>query len=219
MNNLLTGLYAITAPELSQNHLVNHVEAALKGGARVIQYRDKISSEVDRLKTAKNLFDLCRDYDRPLIINDDIRLCQRVGAHGVHLGRADGDITLARQLLGPAAIIGATCHASLDFARESLQAGANYLAFGRFFDSKSKPDAPAAPLSLLTQAKSQFSIPIVAIGGITLDNAQSTLAAGASMIAVIHSLFAVTDLSDSRTITARAQAFSKLSDILTTEDE
>jgi thiamine-phosphate pyrophosphorylase len=138
--------------------------------------------------------DLCREHGAELIINDDVHLALSVGAHGVHLGQDDMPPQEARKLLGPKATIGVTCHADLDLAHTAVQAGANYVAFGRFFPSTTKPDAPPAPLELLIQARQMLDVPIVAIGGITLDNAQSVLASGADWLAVSHSLFSAPNI-------------------------
>ncbi len=210
MTDPLLGLYAITAPELSQEQLLPHVQAALEGGARVVQYRDKTATRIERLRRAQDLLALCREFRRPLIINDDLDLCVRIHADGVHLGRSDGSLVLARQRLDPAAIVGATCHDSLAMAQEARQAGATYCAFGRFFDSHTKSSAPPAPLSVLTRARHELDLPIVAIGGIGLDNAQSVISAGAAMIAVIHHLFALADPRQTAIIRQRAQALSQL---------
>lgn len=189
-------LYAITDSHLMPGQkLFNGVEAALVGGCRRVQYRDKSSDGVRRIAEATQLLELCNAFNAELLINDDIFLAQKIGAHGVHLGQTDGNVRDARKLLGDAAIIGVTCHASLELARIAVKDGANYVAFGRFFSSTTKPDAPPAPLSLLGNARQEFAdIPIVAIGGITLENAPSVLAAGATMIAVSFSLFGAVDI-------------------------
>ncbi|WP_250656505.1 thiamine phosphate synthase [Alkalimarinus coralli] len=200
----LRGLYAITDPDLLPGKkLVSAVEQALQGGASVIQYRDKTASEAELVRLAASLASCCRDYQRPLIINDRIDICKRVSADGVHLGQEDNAIKTARQTLGPDAIIGATCHNSVTLAEQALADGASYIAFGRFFSSLSKQHAPPAELSIFEQAKA-IPLPKVGIGGINLDNAQSVLEHGADMIAVIHALFASHD------ITTKASAFDKL---------
>lgn len=189
-------LYAITDSHLMRGEtLFSSVEAALKGGCRLVQYRDKSADVARRFAEANKLLQICRAYDAQLIINDDMQLANAVKADGVHLGQEDGNPGVARALLGEHAIIGVTCHASLLLAQDALQAGANYVAFGRFFPSNTKPDAPPAPLSLLTEARQLLGdISIVAIGGITLENAGSVITAGANTVAVSHSLFAATDI-------------------------
>lgn len=203
----LRGLYAITDSQLlAGGKLLPYAEAALKGGATLLQYRDKSSDEARRLRQAEALRELCRRYGAGLIINDDAELAARLGV-GVHLGQEDGSLAAARALLGRDAIIGATCHARLELAEQARQEGASYIAFGRFFDSQTKPGAPAATPELLEQARARFRLPIVAIGGVTLDNAPALIARGASMVAVIHALFAAENAAE---VERRARAFSQL---------
>lgn len=185
--------------------LFSGVEAALKGGCKFVQYRDKSQHPEQRLNDATILLKLCNQYKANLIINDDVQLAHQISAQGVHLGQGDGDVKTARALLGNSAIIGVTCHDSLAFAEKAIADGASYIAFGRFFSSNTKPDARPAQLSLLTEAKKQFPTTlIVAIGGITTDNAKRVLTAGANMIAVCHSLFAANDIE------AQAKSFNTL---------
>lgn len=196
-------LYAITDTLLlPDEQLVPAVAAALRGGCRRIQYRDKSLSSEMRLQQTQTLLSLCLEHGAELIINDDPHLAARIGAHGVHLGQGDMPLEQARRLLGPEAVVGITCHASLTLARAAVQSGASYVAFGRFFPSSTKPEAPAAPLGLLAAARQTLAVPIVAIGGITLDNAQSVMASGAHWLAVSHSLFSAPDIE------ARARAFN-----------
>jgi thiamine-phosphate pyrophosphorylase len=192
---MLHGLYAITNAKLTpDSRLIAQVEAALRGGARVIQYRDKSNNRAKRIQQATALTELCLRYQRPLLINDDPQLALDCGAAGVHLGQGDSGLNQARALLGSQAIIGITCHDSLALAQQAQQQGADYVAFGAFFASTSKPDAQPAPLALLQQAHAQLDIPVVAIGGINVDNAAQLIAQGADMIAVIADLFAAPDI-------------------------
>ncbi|MDI6528108.1 thiamine phosphate synthase [Pseudomonas otitidis] len=203
----LRGLYAITDSQLlADGRLLPYVEAALKGGARLLQYRDKSSDEARRLREAEALRELCTRYGAQLLINDDAELAARLGV-GVHLGQTDGSIAAARALLGRHAVIGATCHARLDLAESALAEGASYVAFGRFFNSQTKPGAPAATVELLDEARQRFQQPIVAIGGVTLDTAPALIARGASMVAVIHALFATDGPAE---VERRARAFTAL---------
>lgn len=203
----LRGLYAITDSQLlADGKLLPYVEAALKGGAKLLQYRDKSDDAARRLRQAEALRELCLRHGAQLIINDDLELAARLGV-GLHLGQEDGSLSAARALLGHKAIIGATCHASLELAEQARSEGASYLAFGRFFTSNTKPGAPAAPLELLEQARTRFRLPLVAIGGVTLDNAPQLLARGASMVAVVHALFAAPNAAE---VERRAHAFSQL---------
>lgn len=205
----LRGLYAITDSQLlAGGKLLPYVEAALKGGARLLQYRDKSGDEARRLREAEALGKLCTRYGAQMIINDDAELAARLGV-GLHLGQGDGSLSAARALLGRQAIIGGTCHASLDLADAALKEGASYIAFGRFYNSQTKPGAPAATLDLLEQASQRFHSPIVAIGGVTLENAPELIARGASMVAVIHALFGADSAAE---VERRARAFSALFD-------
>lgn len=187
---LFSGIYAITDDKLlTPGNLLVAVEAALGAGVSMLQYRSKVGDNHERLKTAKDLLALCNTYSVPLIINDDVHLCSTVGAAGVHIGREDYALHAARKRLGPQAIIGVTCHNSLTLALEAEQAGADYVAFGRFFPSQTKPQASPADISLLTEARHQLTIPIVAIGGINAENGAALRQAGADMLAVVHGIF------------------------------
>ncbi|MEA5672301.1 thiamine phosphate synthase [Pseudomonas sp. MH2] len=202
----LRGLYAITDSQLLAGRFLSHVEAALEGGVCLLQYRDKGDDAARRLREAEALMQLCERYGTQLIINDDAELAARLGV-GVHLGQTDGPLTPARALLGRNAIIGSTCHASLDLAAKAASEGASYVAFGRFFNSLTKPGAPAASLELIEQARAQVKLPIAVIGGITLDNAAPLVAHGADLLAVIHGLFGADSAQE---VTRRARAFNAL---------
>lgn len=189
-------LYAITDSNLlAGEKLFSGVEATLKAGCDWIQYRDKSLNDEKRLDEAARLLQLCNRYTASLIINDDVLLAKKIGAQGVHMGQGDGDVKAARKLLGIGAIIGVTCHNSLDLAQKAIDDGASYIAFGRFFSSNTKPDAQAASLDLLFNARKEFpNTKIVAIGGITPENARIILDAGADKIAVCHALFSADDI-------------------------
>ena len=202
----LRGLYAITDSQLLAGKLLDYVEAALEGGLTLLQYRDKSSDEARRLREAEALRDLCARYNTRLIINDDAELAARLGV-GVHLGQTDGPLTPARALLGPKAIIGSTCHSQVDLAEQAAKEGASYVAFGRFFNSSTKPGAPTATLDVLDQARSQLKLPICVIGGITLENAAPLVAHGADLLAVVHGLFGADSAQE---VTRRAKAFNQL---------
>lgn len=204
--NALRGLYAITdSALLADGRLLPYCEAALRGGAKLLQYRDKSSDTARRLREALALQKLCHNYGARLIINDDLNLAVKLGAD-LHLGQEDGNLLDARQQLGADAIIGATCHASLDLARHAIEQQADYIAFGRFYSSHTKPGDVLASTELLQQAQ-QFKHPIVAIGGITLDNGNLLIAHGADMLAVIHGLFAA---DSAAAVEQRAREFSAL---------
>ncbi|AKJ98046.1 thiamine-phosphate pyrophosphorylase [Pseudomonas chlororaphis] len=202
----LRGLYAITDGQLLAGKFLAYVEAALEGGVALLQYRDKSSDEARRLREAEALRNLCERYNTQLIINDDAELAARLGV-GVHLGQTDGPLAPVRALLGSKAIIGSTCHASLELAEQAAAEGASYVAFGRFFSSTTKPGAPGAPLELLAQAHARLHVPVCAIGGITLDNAAPLVAHGVDLLAVVHGLFGA---DSSAEVTRHARAFNAL---------
>jgi thiamine-phosphate pyrophosphorylase len=191
----LRGLYIITDPALSTPEtLIENVTSALKGGAKIVQFRDKTSTYAIQFQLAQQLKTLCESYQAWLIINDDIQLAKDVQAHGVHIGKNDADIQSARLLLGADAIIGVTCYNDLQRAQQMQDLGADYVAFGRFFPSETKPLAPQANLQTLIQAKQALSIPVVAIGGINQHNAAQLIATGVDYLAVIHGVFGQPDI-------------------------
>ncbi|MCW8827713.1 MAG: thiamine phosphate synthase [Gammaproteobacteria bacterium] len=199
------GLYAITDSKLlSPEQMVEAVALAIQGGAVMIQYRDKGDDVMRRQWEASDLNNMCRPLGVPLIINDDVELAVQVMAKGVHLGKDDHDIAAARARLGDNAIIGVSCYNDLQRAIEAEQAGADYVAFGSFHPSPTKPDALKAEVELLRQAKQQLAIPVVAIGGITADNGAPLVEAGADLLAVINGIFGQAD------IRGAAESISKL---------
>ena len=192
----LRGLYAITSELVCRNEklLLTAVESALRGGAVLIQYRDKWNEPATRNRYARALAGLCRDHGVPLIINDDPPLAADSGADGVHLGASDTALARARDLLGENAIIGVTCGNRIERALIAQDAGASYVSFGRFFDSRTKPEAPPAEMTLLHEARPRIRIPICAIGGLTPENAAPLIAAGANLIAAVGGVFAASDI-------------------------
>lgn len=190
----LCGLYAITPDETDTAELLHKVRLALLGGARVLQYRNKIADAALRLQQANAMRELTREFAVPLIINDDSALAQKVDADGVHLGGADGSVADARAVLGSGRLIGASCYNRLALAHEAVRQGADYVAFGSFFVSTVKPDAVVATLDLLRQARRKLAVPLVAIGGITAENGAQLLEAGADALAVISAVFASPDI-------------------------
>lgn len=186
----LRGLYAITDSQyLADTTFLDSIEQALLGGANIIQYRDKSQQTEKRLQQADGIVRLCEQHQAICIINDDIELASAVSAHGVHLGKQDGSIAAARKQLGAGAIIGASCYNQIALAETAQAEGADYVAFGAVYASPTKPLAATASLALLQQAKAQLDIPFCAIGGITTQNAQAVVDAGADMVAVISGLF------------------------------
>jgi len=202
------GLYAIT--DGPRDDLLDVCASALAGGASLLQYRDKTADASRRRAEATALLLLCRTHGVPLIINDDALLAQAVGADGVHLGEDDSDLADVRERLGSDAIIGVSCYDSLERAADLARRGADYLAFGAFFASPTKPGARRAKPALL-QAARRFGRPLVAIGGITPDNAHSLIDAGADFVAAITGVFGADDV---RSAAARyASLFTDATDI------
>ncbi|HQZ02839.1 MAG TPA: thiamine phosphate synthase [Thauera sp.] len=201
---VLRGLYAITPDDTDDARLLALVERVLAGRPVLLQYRNKLAGPDQRRVQARALLERCRAAEVPLIINDDLALALEIGADGAHLGREDGDAATARRALGTDRILGVTCYADWDRACAGAQAGADYLAFGAMFPSVTKPHAPPAPFALIARAKHELRLPVAAIGGITLDNADQVIAAGADLIAVVSDVFAAPDP------TARAAAYRAL---------
>ena len=187
------GVYALTPPEADTDRLLARVKAALEGGISALQYREKTGDVALRHAQASELLPLCRSHGVPLIINDDLRLADLVGADGVHLGAADARLAEARIILGADRCIGISCYQSLQLAREAEAGGADYVAFGSFYPSPSKPQAPRAQLDLLRAAREVLRLPIIAIGGITSNNAPALLDGGADALAVISAVFDAPD--------------------------
>jgi len=204
----LRGLYAVTPGIADTGVLVARVEAALAGGAAMIQYRAKDAPRELAIAQAKRLAALCRDHGVPLVVNDSVELALEAGADGVHLGRDDGDPREARRRM-PQAIVGVSCYADPERARAAASAGADYVAIGSVFASSTKPGAVRAPLELLARAREAAGVPVAAIGGITPANAPQAIAAGADMVAVINAVF------DAPDVRAAAAQFARLFDMTT----
>lgn len=242
----LRGLYAIADTQvLDQARILTAVEAAIAGGARAVQYRDKIAGSEERyrdvpiaeprtqfgqrsgatltpkgqtpgmgraqthdaaarLRQAREISGLCHRHGVYFFINDDVALAAATNAHGVHLGRDDLPLAQARAQLGADRLIGVSCYNEIERALTAQQQGANYVAFGSFFPSRTKPEAARATPDLLRAARTQLQIPIVAIGGITPENGAALIEAGADMLAVIEGVFAQPDIQ------AATQRYAKL---------
>jgi len=200
----ISGLYAITPDCADTADLLRRVRMALEGGASVLQYRNKIAEPMLRLEQVTALRQLTREFGIPLIINDDVQLAAQIDADGVHLGATDGSLNAARAMLGKHKIIGISCYNQLLLARDAVQGGADYVAFGAFFSSRVKPEASVADVALLRQARAELPVSLVAIGGITAQNGLPLVQAGADALAVISALF------DAEDIAASARDFSSL---------
>ena len=206
MKRKLAGLYAITPDELRTDILVRKVGQALSGGASAVQYRNKTAAPELRLEQSRALAALCRAAGAVFIVNDDLELALELGAaaDGVHLGADDGDLGEARRRLGKNKLLGASCYDRIELAEAAAQAGVDYLAFGSVFSSGTKPAAVRAPLAIFAEARRRFSLPLVAIGGINLQNAPQVFAAGADAVAVISAVFDAGDIAE------RAAGFTRL---------
>lgn len=201
----IRGLYAIADTAILRDvDLESKVREALDGGAEMIQYRDKSGDQRKRLGHAHRLQQVCAEYGKALIVNDDPVLAHSVGAAGVHIGEHDDGIEHVRQVVGETSIIGVSCYNQLRLAHLAQRGGAQYVAFGSFFPSRVKPAAVCAPVELLRRARSELSIGIVAIGGITPQNGRALIEAGADALAVISAVFDQPDV-----VTAAAR-FSRL---------
>lgn len=203
----LRGLYALTPETPDAADCLARVEAALRGGVRIVQYRDKSADAARQRATAQALRALTRDAGALLIVNDSLPLTLAVDADGVHLGGDDGDLAAARRALGPGRILGASCYADFERARAAARAGADYVAFGTVFASPTKPHAVRADLALFGRCRDELGVPSCAIGGITRDNAAAVVAAGADLLAVISDIF---QTDDAATIAARVRAYQPL---------
>ncbi|MGH8751167.1 MAG: thiamine phosphate synthase [Burkholderiales bacterium] len=190
----ISGLYAITPDEADTSKLLTQVKLALEGGTRWVQYRNKSAGQKLRLQQAQALAILCRQSGAVLIINDDIKLAQACCADGVHLGLQDMAIAAARRELGTDKIIGASCYDQFPLAQRAAAEGADYIAFGSFYPSAVKPATARPAAELLRAAKTKLKLPVVAIGGVNLQNAVALIAAGADAVAVISALFGAADI-------------------------
>ena len=186
---IIKGLYAITPDMADSNSLLQKTQLAIEGGAFMVQYRSKIQDRDVKIQQCAAILRLCREYKIPCIVNDDVDMCRVLEADGVHLGEKDDNIAEVRRILGEDAIIGSSCYDQLNRAKLAQKEGASYVAFGAMFETSTKPNAPRATLELLREAKSQIQIPIVAIGGITMNNAHDVIETGIDAIAVINSLY------------------------------
>jgi thiamine-phosphate pyrophosphorylase len=190
----LRGLYAVTPDEHDSARLVAMVDAALQGGARAVQYRNKQAPPALREAQAAALARLCARHGALFIVNDDAQVARTVGADGVHIGEDDGALSAAREAVGDAALVGVSCYDDLARGKRAVEQGADYIAFGSFFASRVKPGARHADVSLIPAAK-RLGVPVVAIGGITVASAPALLDAGVDAIAVISAVFAHDDVS------------------------
>lgn len=190
----IKGLYAVTTPlDGGSASLVAATDAAIRGGARVVQYRDKTDDTARRRDEALALQAVTRRYGACFIVNDDVELAADIGADGVHLGSDDAALSSARDRLGRDALIGVSCYNELARGDRAVAEGADYLAFGSAFPSPTKPDAPRAGPELLARARERFRLPLVAIGGIDAGNAGLLAQAGVDAVAVVTAVYHADD--------------------------
>jgi len=193
---IINGLYAITPDTADLHTLLQKTQLAIEGGAFMVQYRSKIHDRDVKMLQCAAILRLCREYKIPCIVNDDVNMCRILEADGVHLGDKDDNIAEVRRILGEDVIIGSSCYDQLNRAKQAQKEGASYVAFGAMFETSTKPNAPRATLELLREAKSQIQIPIVAIGGITMNNAHDVIGTGIDAIAVINSLYETNSIKE-----------------------
>jgi len=187
LDQRIQGLYGITPNNNLDIALIERV--ITEHQVNILQYRHKTKDRQLKLNEAKQLLNLCLSHNTLFIVNDDINLCEKVGADGVHLGQNDISINTARDRLGEKAIIGVSCYNELQLAFEAEMMGADYVAFGALFNSKSKPNAIRCPLSVIKSAKEKLNLPIVGIGGINFDNQRLAFESGCDAVAMLSSLF------------------------------
>lgn len=206
MSKTLSGLYVISNESLMpEDKFLSMSEAALSAGAAIFQYRDKSADRNKRFYQASELKKLCDKYNAVFIINDDIELAKKVNADGIHIGKDDHSIVQARQQLGDNKIIGVSCYNSIELAKHAIKNTADYIAFGSFFGSSIKPEAPRATADLIQTIKKTHDIPVCCIGGITSENYAPLVSAGTNMLAVISDIFSS---SSSDKIAEKCRRFS-----------
>lgn len=189
----MKGLYIVTPDWDDTEKMVAATEAALKGGVALVQYRHKTATPELRKEQASRLLALCRQYDRPFIINDFVELCLELDADGIHVGGTDAPVAEVRKMIGPNKILGASCYGSMELAHSAHQAGASYVAFGGFYPSRVKKYDVTTPVDIITRAKQQLPVPVVVIGGMTQENSVPLIEAGTDMVAAISSVYMTDD--------------------------
>ncbi|WP_212515452.1 thiamine phosphate synthase [Acinetobacter soli] len=201
----MRGLYLITNDDPLEL-LLDKLEIALSTGhIAILQYRRKKVAKTDQYFEVEQIKVLCEAYHVPFVINDDLDLAVRYGL-GVHLGQSDGEISDASQKLPQGVIIGRTCLNSLALAKKAIQDGATYVAFGAIYATSTKPEAGNVGIEVIRQARQQFDVPICAIGGLTVENAQVVIEQGADLCAVISDILG----RPVQDIPARIQAWAAL---------
>ncbi|MBT8349366.1 MAG: thiamine phosphate synthase [Sulfurovum sp.] len=189
MSNMLKGLYVITDEHLTPDENVHsYIEDALKAGASIVQYRNKTKSDDEVEEVCRALQALCSQHNVPFIIDDRPHLATKIQADGIHIGKDDMPIQEARKIF-PKGIIGVSCYGSMRKAREAEEEGADYVAFGSFFPSPTKPHSGVVSLNVIQKAKEAVTIPICAIGGISQTNIGEIASTNVDMISVVSAAF------------------------------
>jgi len=189
----MRGLYLVTPDWADTDRLLHATRQALEGGAALVQYRNKTAPPALREEQARALLALCRRHARPLVVNDHLDLCTRLDADGVHVGGLDAPLAAVRAALGPDKIVGASCYGEFALAQAAQDAGASYVAFGGFYKSRVKVYEVSTPLHIVARAKEALRVPVVVIGGMTVENARPLVGLGADMVAAISSVYGALD--------------------------
>ncbi len=186
----LEGIYAITDDILTPHEtIISQVEAALKGGAKVVQLRNKSDKDDDLVEVATQLQKLCTTYQATFFINDRVELTKKVKADGVHIGYSDLAVSEARKILGQKVKIGVSCYGDLERAQKAVADGADYVAFGAFYPSKTKPKAAVVDLEVISQAKKELNVPVCVIGGINETNIHEVAKHQPDMYSLVSDIF------------------------------
>lgn len=185
----MRGLYLVTPDWDDTDRLLAATGSALEGGAALVQYRHKTASDPLRAEQAGALLALCRRHGRPLVINDHLDLCLCLDADGVHVGGLDASVAQVRTALGPDRIVGASCYGQFALAEAAQAAGASYVAFGGFYPSRVKVYEVSTSPDIVARAKAALRVPVVVIGGMTVENARPLVERGADMVAAISSVY------------------------------
>lgn len=191
----MKGLYLVTPDWDDTDALIKVTETALSVGVGLLQYRHKTANGELRLEQASALLKLCRQHNVPFIVNDHIDLCIALDADGIHVGGTDASVAVVRTLIGKDKILGASCYGDFALAEQAQIAGASYVAFGGFYPSRVKKYEVSTPASIVSKAKSQLTLPVCAIGGMTPENAKPLVKEGADMVAAISSVYSADDIS------------------------
>ncbi|MES2048614.1 MAG: thiamine phosphate synthase [Pseudomonadota bacterium] len=189
----LAGLYLVTPDWDDTEQLIKVTEQGLLGGAAIVQYRHKFADAILRYEQASALLELCRRFDVPFIINDYVELCLSLDADGLHVGGTDISVAAARAAVGPEKILGASCYGDMQLAQAAHAAGASYVAFGGFYPSRVKKYPVTTDFAIVSTACAEIALPNVVIGGMTVENCQPLISAGANMVAAISSVYLAAD--------------------------